>query len=143
MSKKEIRIMMGMAITVEIADAVIDTNIFKKVFDYFEYVDEKFSTYKHTSEISNINKNKIPKSEFSEDMKEIFDLAEETKKLTEGFFDIETEEGSDPTGIVKGWAIKKAGEILKNEGIKNFYINAGGDIEAVGKNSEGGKCCHC
>ena len=27
----------------------------------------------------------------------------------------------------------------KNEGIKNFYVNAGGDIQTLGKNSEG-KC---
>ena len=69
MSKKETQVMMGMTITVEIADNVFNPEIFKKVFDYFEYVDEKFSTYKNTSEILLINKNKIPKSEYSADMK--------------------------------------------------------------------------
>ena len=138
MSKKETRIMMGMAITVEIADIVFDSNVFKKTFDYFEYVDEKFSMYKDTSEISLINKNKIPKNEFSNDMKEVFYLSEETKKITNGYFDIETSEGFNPTGLVKGWAIKKVSDILREEGVENFYINAGGDIEAVGKNSEGG-----
>ena len=58
---KETRIMMGMTITVEIADKVFDPKIFKKVFDYFEYVDQKFSMYKPTSEISHINKKEIKK----------------------------------------------------------------------------------
>ncbi len=128
---------MGMTITVEIADKVFDPKIFKKVFDYFEYVDQKFSMYKPTSEISHINKKQIKKEEYSHDMQEVLNLSEETKKVTLGFFDIETPLGLDPTGIVKGWAIKKASDILRNEGVKNFYVNAGGDIEASGKNNEG------
>ncbi|MEI8338013.1 MAG: FAD:protein FMN transferase [bacterium] len=133
----ESREMMGMTITVEIADNVFDPEIFKKAFDYFKYVDEKFSLFKETSEISLINKKQILPNKFSDDMKEVFELSEKTKKETNGFFDIETSEGLNPTGLVKGWAIKKAADILRKEGIKNFYVNAGGDAETSGNNKEG------
>lgn len=133
------RIMMGMTITVEIADKVFDQEVFKKAFDYFEYVDEKFSTYKDKSEISLINKGQIKEDEYSQDMQEILNLSEKTKKETKGFFDIQMGTGLDPSGIVKGWAIKKVSDILKESGIKNFYINAGGDIQVSGKNAEGKK----
>ena len=133
----ESREMMGMTITIEIADSNFSPEIFKKAFDYFKYVDEKFSVFKEMSEISLINKKQISQSEFSDDMKEVFELSEKTKKETKGFFDIETEKGLNPTGLVKGWAIKKVADILRKEGIKNFYVNAGGDVEVSGKNMEG------
>ena len=100
------------------------------------YIDEKFSTYKGDSEISLINKKQINESEYSTDMKEIFFLAEETKKVTNGYFDIQTPTGFDPSGIVKGWAIRNVAEILKREGVKNFYVDAGGDIEVSGRNKQ-------
>ncbi|MGH7250169.1 MAG: FAD:protein FMN transferase, partial [Minisyncoccia bacterium] len=54
------------------------------------------------------------------------------------YFDIKRPDGKyDPSGLVKGWAILKASEILKKEGYKDFYVDAGGDIEASGKNKEG------
>ncbi|MBN3038907.1 MAG: FAD:protein FMN transferase [Candidatus Omnitrophica bacterium] len=39
-------------------------------------------------------------------------------------------------GIAKGYAVDKAIEILKGEGIKNALVNAGGDIYALGKRSK-------
>ncbi len=137
MTTDESRDMMGMTITIEIADSNFNPEIFKKAFEYFEYVDEKFSVFKETSEISLINKKQILPNDYSGDMKEVFELSEKTKKETDGFFDIQTPNGLNPTGIVKGWAIKKVADILRKEGIKNFYVNAGGDVETSGKNMDG------
>lgn len=41
----------------------------------------------------------------------------------------------DLGGLAKGYAVDKAVEILNNEGIKNYIINAGGDIFCQGKNA--------
>lgn len=128
---------MGTPIIIEIRDKEANQKLFDEVFDYFKYVDEKFSTYKSTSEITAINQNKIQKEDYSSDMQEIFKLAEETKNKTNGYFDIMTPGGiCDPSGIVKGWSIQNASEILKQNGIENFYVEAGGDIQAYGKNDE-------
>ncbi len=127
-----------MPITVEISDSFATEEIFDKVFAYLDYVDKKFSTYKDESEISQINNGKIKEKDYSEDMKEVWRLCEETKKLTNGYFDIKSKDGKyDPSGLVKGWAINNAAKILQEQGFKNFYVEAGGDIQVCGKNSQG------
>lgn len=127
-----------MPIFVEISDAEAAPELFDEVFSYFTYVDDKFSTYKDSSEISAINRGEIANDERSEDMKLVFALSEETKKLTNGYFDIVAQNGTyDPSGLVKGWAILNASRLLKNHGIKNFYIEAGGDIQTSGHNANG------
>jgi thiamine biosynthesis lipoprotein len=137
---KETRILMGMPITVEIVDSGVVKDDIESVFDYFKFIDQKFSTYKKDSEISLINSNKIKSNDFSPEMNEIFSDAEETSKITSGYFNILTPSGIyDPSGIVKGWAIHNAAKILKTRGFKNFYIDAGGDIQVSGKNSVGEK----
>lgn len=128
---------MGMTITVEISDKNANEKIFDKVFSYFEEVDKRFSTYKKESEISKINDGLLKENEWSSEMKEVFNLSEKTKKETDGYFDIKRPDGKyDPSGLVKGWAIWRAANIIKNEGYENFYVDAGGDIQAFGKNAE-------
>ncbi len=129
---------MGMPAAIEVADKNVSKKDIDDVFAYFDAVDERFSTYKDTSEISAINAGRLALEEASDDMKEVFRLAEETKRLTNGYFDIRTPDGVyDPSGLVKGWAINNAGKMLKSRGFKNFYIDVGGDIEACGVNALG------
>ena len=131
------RSIMGMMITVDIVDSAVAEENFVKVFNYFKYIDEKFSTYKKDSEITQINNKSLKAGSYSTDMKTVLSLCEKTKQETNGYFDIEQDGKIDPSGLVKGWAIKNAAEILKNENFKNFYIDAGGDIQTFGKNSQG------
>jgi len=137
---KQSKVLMGMPITVEIADensSVAD--VIKKVFEYFEYIDKKFSTYKPDSEISLINKGKILPKDQSQDMKTVLALSQATKEQTGGYFDINHNGLIDPSGLVKGWAIYNAAEIIAQARFKNFYVEAGGDIEARGVNPSGQK----
>ena len=128
---------MGMPIIVEIADRDATSDAFEKVFSYFCSVDERFSTYKETSEVSKINRGELHPSEYSDDMKTVLALSEETKAKTDGYFNIFNPAGiMDPSGLVKGWAINNAAKILESDGYKNFYVDAGGDVEARGINSE-------
>ncbi len=134
---KDTQLIMGMPITVEIADKDADKNALELAFNYFKYIDEEFSTYKETSEISLINQGKLKLEDSSIEMQEIFKLAAETKKETDSYFDIKKLDGLyDPSGIVKGWAIHNASLLLKKSGYKNFCIEAGGDIETSGVNDQ-------
>lgn len=105
----------------------------KEAFEYFRAIDNQYSTYKPDSEISKIN-NGLPKDAWSESMKLIFDLCEQTKEQTNGYFDIKRNGKIDPSGLVKGWSIKKAADLLLSKGVKDFYIEAGGDIQSYGLN---------
>ena len=71
-------------------------------------------------------------------MRGVLALAEETRIETGGYFDMRRPNGAlDPSGIVKGWAIYQAAEILWERGFQNFYVDAGGDIQVVGNNADG------
>jgi FAD:protein FMN transferase len=134
---KQTRVLMGMPITVEVIDPSVSLTHLDQVFDYFQYVDGKFSTYKDDSEISAINRREIRAAQSSPDMRTVFALAEQTRQETGGYFDIERGGRIDPSGLVKGWAIYHAAEILWAGGFTNFYVEAGGDIQAAGQNSQG------
>lgn len=126
---------MGMHITVEVVDAKITEKDIDSVYKYFMYIDETFSMHKETSEISQINAGKLHPDQYSSDMKTVLGLCEQTKHETEGYFDMKHQGKLDPTGIVKGWAIWQASKLLEKKGFKNFYIDAGGDIQTSGKNN--------
>jgi thiamine biosynthesis lipoprotein len=127
---------MGMPVTVEVIDKSATKKLFDEVFDYFNYIDDKFSTYKDDSEISRINHNELKLEDASKDMKTVFDLADQTRQATDGFFNIYHHGFYDPSGLVKGWAIDNAAKILSRNGMKNFYIDAGGDIQVFGWNGK-------
>lgn len=130
---KQIRLIMGMPITIKVArheDRKTKKDL-EKVFEYFRYVDEQYSPFKNNSEVVKLNKGE----EISEEMEEILLLSEDLKKETKGYFDIKKPNGKiDPSGFVKGWAIKNAADILRKLGYYRFYIDAGGDAEIVGSN---------
>lgn len=130
---KETRLLMGMPITVEIVDAHATQEEIERVFAYFSHIDERFSTYKETSEISRINRGELRPEEYSAEMRTILALSEETKRETNGYFDIRSAGLYDPSGIVKGWAIHNAALMLRERGTRNFYIDAGGDIAVAGR----------
>lgn len=125
---------MGMPITVEVVDASVTTGAFNDVYAYFEYVDKKFSTYKDNSEISRINRGELTINRASEDMRLIFELAEQTRRETDGYFDIEHDGMIDPSGLVKGWAVYNAAAMLREKGFQHYYVDAGGDIQVAGHN---------
>ncbi len=130
---------MGMPVTVEVVGEKSGTSeAINKVFDYFKYVDENFSPFKETSELSRINRGEIKRDEWSDEMQVVFMLSEKTKEETDGYFDIAAPDGKlNPSGLVKGWAIQNAAHLLRNGGFSDFYVDAGGDIQACGKNSRG------
>jgi len=134
---KQTKQIMGMPVTVEVIGKDVKSSDLAGVFKYFRSIDQSFSTYKALSEISLINSGKITLSEISPDMKKVFELAAKTKKETGGYFDIQRNGQLDPSGIVKGWAILNAANLLRKKGYKDFYIEAGGDIQSSGKNASG------
>ncbi len=133
---KQTRLLMGMPITLEIIDPHVTAKTFDLVYTYFKKVDDRYSTYKDTSEISRINRG-LDKRLWSREMKQVMALCEQTKQETDGYFDINHKDYLDPSGLVKGWAINKAADLLRQKGFQNFYVDAGGDIQACGHNDKG------
>jgi thiamine biosynthesis lipoprotein len=135
---KQTRLMMDMPITIEIADPGAPAHAAESAFAFFTWVDATFSTYRSDSEISKINDGRLALAQASEPVREIFQLAEETREDTGGYFDIRREGRFDPSGIVKGWAIHNAALLLRRQGHANLSVDAGGDIQMFGDSPDGG-----
>ena len=133
---KQTKLIMGMPITVEIVDKKANPKTLAMIYDYFREVDARYSTYKKDSEISKINQG-LDKAKWSTETRTVLDLCEETRQQTNGYFDINHNGQLDPSGLVKGWAINNAAKLLIDKGFKNFYIDAGGDIQVHGLNQSG------
>lgn len=133
---KAIRLIMGMPIEIQIVGKEAEGTL-EEAFAHLVSVDERFSTYKEGSEISRINRGEIALADASAQMKEIFALAEQTKRETDGYFDIRRPDGViDPSGVVKGWAIKGAADLIRRSGHEDYFVNAGGDIAMHGMNAQ-------
>lgn len=115
-----------MPITVEITGRLAQP--LNDVFNYFTYVDDQYSPFKNDSQVARYNRGQAVSSE----MQMILELCCQTQKDTNGYFDIRHHGVVNPSGLVKGWAIFNAAQILKKQKITNFYIEAGGDIQVSG-----------
>jgi FAD:protein FMN transferase len=134
---RDTRLLMGMPITVEIADHA-SPDLLEAAYAVFAEVEARFSTYRADSEISRINRGLLKIDEISDDMRDVFDLAERTRIETDGFFDARRSDGTiDPSGIVKSWAIARVARLIGQAGMRNYFVDAGGDIQTCGKNAEG------
>jgi thiamine biosynthesis lipoprotein len=70
----------------------------------------------------------------------VLSLCEDLRRETGGVFNAwrcRPDGRLDPSGVVKGWAVERAAELLREAGARNFCINAGGDIVACGKPEPG------
>jgi FAD:protein FMN transferase len=130
---------MGMPIVVHLRDDDADESILDDVFGWFRCIDAVFSTYKDDSEISRINRGELRVSDAPPEVTTVLDLCKRLRVLTDGYFDVRaaTPDVLDPSGLVKGWAVDRAGAILTAHGAREFSVNAGGDILLRGSWSVG------
>ena len=133
---RETRLIMGMPITIEIVGDA-DGHVAESAFRHFFDVDARFSPYKPESELSAMNRGEIPSDAVSPQMKEILGLAVLTQHETRGYFDIRRPDGRvDPSGIVKGWAIRNAARLIDAADHHNYCVEAGGDLQCRGHNAQ-------
>jgi FAD:protein FMN transferase len=58
---------------------------------------------------------------------------EELREETRGFFDVHATGRLDPSGLVKGWSVDRAAELLRHAGARNFAVSAAGDMVVSGR----------
>lgn len=130
---------MGMPVIIQIVDDGAKEKDIEEVLEYFQHIDDVFSTYTPTSEISRINADSLHITDASDEVKKIFSLCDSTREETNGYFDMRKDGKIDPSGIVKGYAIHEAASIVRKKGYSNFFIEIAGDIEVEGKNENNEK----
>jgi len=132
---KQTEVIMGMPITIDVVDEAAPDTL-PSIFKYFRKIDECYSPYKTTSEVSKANGG-TPIERLSAEFRWILDLCAQTKSETMGYFDAYHGSNLDPSGLVKGWAIQNAANQLRLKRHANFYIEAGGDVQIDGLNEDG------
>jgi len=121
---------MGMPISVDIPGEAPPAAAFRAVFAELRRIDRQFSPYKPDSELMRFRAGELKEAELSDEMQTVMHACEQWAACTNGYFSAYFKGEFDPTGYVKGWAIARAGELLAEQGINTFLINAAGDILA-------------
>ncbi len=140
---------MGMPIGIDVRDAHVSPTALDHAFAWLRAVDATFSTYREDSAISRLNRGVLDPAEAPPEVREVLARCADLYTETGGYFDIQApyrdprgprpgvvpaQPGAvDPSGLVKGWSVDRAGLILEAAGAGAYTINAGGDIRARGR----------
>jgi thiamine biosynthesis lipoprotein len=100
-------------------------------------VDEVFSTYRPDSQIERLARGEIELAACDPDVVAIFALCDEIGRETDGYFSARFAGRLDPTGVVKGWSVERASQILVAAGSAAHSVNGGGDVQTVGEPEPG------
>ncbi|MGW6278607.1 FAD:protein FMN transferase [Kribbella sp. NPDC055071] len=109
------------------ADAAV-----REVFAELVEVDRVFSPYKTDSAVSRLARGELSWGDVDLVVREVADRCVRARELTGGLFDAELPGGGwDPSGLVKGWAVERAGERLREVPDLDWCLNVGGDVLVV------------
>ncbi|TQS45787.1 FAD:protein FMN transferase [Cryptosporangium phraense] len=102
------------------------------VIAWLHWVDSTFSTYQPGSVVSRLSRGELTPDECPPEVREVLALVREASAKTDGYFTEAPHGILDPTGIVKGWAIERASDLLAAAGSSAHSVNGGGDVQLVG-----------
>lgn len=96
--------------------------------------DEVFSTFRADSAVSRWRRGEVRLSDCPSDVALVLTACDRAKEVSGGWFDASAlPGGTDPTGLVKGWAASRALDALAAAGATAGLVNAAGDAAAAGR----------
>ena len=124
-------------------DPPVDERAIDECFAWFARVDDLFSTWRPDTEIMRIARGELAVDDADPEVREVLALCEQMRLETGGAFDIAAGAHAkvpprpglaplDPSGLVKGWAVARAGDMLRAAGAAHLFVNAGGDVLTAG-----------
>ena len=138
MSLHHVEAVMGTEISIDVIDSH-DRELIDELVRWFHHVDAEFSPYKDDSTITLIGRGELAPTDddVSDDVREVLQRCGELNEESDGVFDVwslPSPNGTrfDPCGYVKGWSVERAARYLRTNGVRDFLINAGGDVVAEG-----------
>ncbi|MBW8871611.1 MAG: FAD:protein FMN transferase [Leifsonia sp.] len=129
---------MGIPMSIDIRDGVDGTEAAERAFGVLREADRRFSAYRPDSELSRANASADDRAAYSGDFREVVAIGEEACRASGGAFRIRRPDGTwDLDGVVKGWAAARAARELRSAGLRDFCLNAGGDVVVSGNPQPG------
>ena len=113
---------MGTVACIEVPDRAAAGAVFLLLRD----ADRRFSPFRADSEVTT--------GRHSRELTELLDLCAHYEQDTGGAFRVRLPgRPLDPCGVVKGWAVQQAADMLRAAGVTEYCLNVGGDIIAAGR----------
>jgi thiamine biosynthesis lipoprotein len=128
---------MGTAFTIDIRDRGSWGEAIADVVGWLHQVDAVFSTYKPDSDINRIQRGELTVENAHPDVGRVLELCAQAQVATGGAFSAMPQGRLDPTGLVKGWAVERASQLLADHGAVNHGVNGGGDVRLAGDATPG------
>jgi thiamine biosynthesis lipoprotein len=98
------------------------------------HLDDTFSIWKPESPMSRLRRGELGLADVPPEIPLVLELCADARDLSNGWFDPWAMPGGvDPTGLVKGWAVEQASEVLRRAGVAAALVNGGGDLVALGR----------
>jgi thiamine biosynthesis lipoprotein len=141
---------MGLPVTIDVRDPGIPAAALEAAFEWLRWVDATFSTYRGDSEIARLNRGELAEADADPHVRAVLGACRALRERTAGAFDAEAAArmpavrgrpgagagrpaAVDPAGYVKGWAVARAWEGLAAAGVRNAFLDAGGDVIVRGR----------
>lgn len=128
---------MGTVFTIDIRDPGEWSKAIADVVRWLHHVDATFSTYRSESDISRIRRGELKLRDADPAVADVLDQCARIQSETSGFFTSLPQGQIDPTGLVKGWSIERASDILRAAGSVNYAVSGGGDMQLAGEAAPG------
>jgi FAD:protein FMN transferase len=125
LTERRVEHVMGMPVVV---DADVGPRVLDRVFAWLRFADATFSTYRADSEVCRLDRGELALGDAHPLVREVLARCERLRVATSGYFDVRAGGRLDPSGLVKGWAVDRAGALLDAAGARRFCIEAGGDV---------------
>lgn len=129
---------MGFPVSVDVrrAPPAIESAV-DDMFGVLRAADRRFSTYRADSEVSRVRRGELAVADCHPTVHEVLELCRLFERRSFGAFRAWRDTGLDPSGLVKGWAVQRAANLLTAAGARDFCVNAGGDVIAAGEPEPG------
>lgn len=154
-SEKKEFILMDTFVVIQIEDSLkrdFKDNVIRKVMERMKELEQEFSYYSENGELARINNlKKGKKMVLSDEMLSVLKFAKDLCVKTDRAFDVTLGRGSwmldinkktislkkdsvklDLGGIAKGYIVDEGIRVLRDLGVNNAIINAGGDLYCMG-----------
>jgi len=126
---------MGTVFSVDLRDP--DDGALAEVLRWWHWVDAVFSTYQDDSEISRLARGELTVDECVPEVAEILELCAQAQRRSDGWFSAMPAGRLEPSGMVKGWSVERAHELLLARGCTSHSLNGGGDVRCSGSPEPG------
>ncbi len=128
---------MGTVFSLDIRPPLVDPAAVEDVVAWLHQVDATFSTYRPDSVISRLGRGELRLAQCPVEVREIIQRCADLERETGGYFSAYAAGPLDPSGLVKGWAIEHASDLLRAAGSANHCVNGGGDVQCAGNPAPG------